>query len=358
MHRTPRVIAPMLVLGVLVGAALLAASSATGRSQQKPTNTVEPSILYVYPIKVGTVLNAEKGKWTGLAPISYAYQWLRCDDNGQACTNLANQIGTTYTTTGADANHTIRLDVTASNNDGKTTVRTNATAEIPKGPGAPSEKAPPTISGRAEAGQTLTATTGTWTGTQPISFTFKWQTCNSSVSSCAANGATGNTYTIPASEVGKRLRVRVIAKNSAGETAGLSDPTDVVKASGSSGPSVPVESLVAGDRLVVDTVSFNPNPVTSTSQPIHVTIKIKDNKGKLVRGAEVSIVSTPVRTSTPTPTTTDSAGIVVYTIQPRSDFLIKTGFSTQFYVKAYRAGEPTLAGVSGGRLVQVATKSP
>jgi hypothetical protein len=348
----------MVLLLVLVGAALLAASSATGRSQQKPTNTVEPSIIYVYPIKVGTVLNGKPGSWSGAQPITFKYQWLRCDDNGQACTNIPNQVSLTYTTVGADATHTIRFQVTASNKDGATTATSNATSEIPKGPGAPSEKTPPTISGRAEAGQTLTATTGTWTGTQPISFTFKWQTCNSSVSSCAANGATGNTYTIPAGDVGKRLRVRVIAKNSAGETAGLSDPTDVVKASGASGPSVPVESLVGGDRLVVDTVSFNPNPVTSTSQPIQVTIKIKDDKGKLVRGAEVSIVSTPVRTSTPTPAKTDSAGIVIYTIQPRSDFLIKTGFSTQFYVKAYRAGEPTLAGVSGGRLVQVATKSP
>ena len=357
MHRTSRVIAPTVLL-VLVGAALLAASSATGRSQQKPTNTKEPAIIFVYPIKVGTVLNGQPGSWDGTKPISFKYQWLRCDENGQTCTNIANQISLTYTTTGADAQHTIRFQVTASNKAGTATATSNATPEIPKGAGAPAETAPPTISGQAEAGKTLTATTGKWTGTAPISYSFSWQVCNSSVSSCTDSGETGNAYTIPAADVGKRIRVKVTAKNAAGQTAGLSDPTDVVKASGSAGPSVPVDSLVAGDRLVVDTVSFNPNPVTSTSQPIHVTIKIKDNKGKLVRGAEVSIVSTPVRTSTPTPTTTDSAGIVVYTIQPRSDFLIKTGFSTQFYVKAYRAGEPTLAGVSGGRLVQVATKSP
>jgi hypothetical protein len=354
MSRTPRaaLAAGAIALGAVV--VLVVASVATSRSQTAPTNTKEPDIIFVYPIKVGTTLNGQPGSWSGTQPISFKYQWLRCDDNGQSCTNIANQVSTTYTTTGADATHTIRFQVTASNKDGKATAMSNATPEIPKGPGAPSEQAPPTISGRAEVGQTLTATTGTWAGTQPISFTFRWQSCTSS-SSCINNGATGNSYTIAAGDVGKRIRVGVIAKNADGETTGLSDPTDVVKASGSSGPSVPVESLVAGDRLVVDTVTFNPNPVTSTSQPIHVTIKIKDDKGKLVRGAEVSIVSTPVRTSTPTPTTTDSAGIVVYTIQPRSDFLIKTGFSTQFYVKAYRAGEPTLAGVSGGRLVQVAT---
>jgi hypothetical protein len=30
----------------------------------------------------------------------------------------------------------------------------------------------------------------------------------------------------------------------------------------------------------------------------------------------------------------------------------------QFYVKAYRQGDPTLGGIAGARLVQVATKVP
>jgi hypothetical protein len=356
MSRTPRaaLAAGAIALGAVV--VLVVASVATSRSQAAPMNTKEPYISAQFLITVGSTIQGHKGSWSGTEPITYAYQWLRCDDNGQSCVSITNAVNTTYKVVSADAQHTLRFQVTASNKDGKATAKSNATPEIPKGPGAPSEQAPPTISGQAEVGKTLTATTGTWKGTTPISYTFRWQVCNSSVSSCTNSGATGNSYTIPAADVGKRLRVKVLAKNAEGETAGLSDPTDVVKASGSAGPSVPVESLVGGDRLVVDTVSFNPNPVTSTSQPVHVTIKIKDNKGKLVRGAEVSIVSTPVRTSTPTPTKTDSAGIVVYTIQPRPDFLIKTGFSTQFYVKAYRAGEPTLAGVSGGRLVQVATQ--
>ena len=45
----------LVVLGATI--ALLVASGATGRSQAAPTNTKEPSILYVYPIKIGTVLN-------------------------------------------------------------------------------------------------------------------------------------------------------------------------------------------------------------------------------------------------------------------------------------------------------------
>ena len=319
------------------------------------------AILYAYPIKIGTILTGNKGSWSGEPPkITYKYQWLRCNDNGEACTKITNATGTTYTVVSADSRHTIRLAVQATNDDGTAKAEANATSVVPAGPGAPNEQAPPQISGQAVVGQTLTATTGAWKGDQPISYSFKWQSCTSNLSSCPNNGAAGNTYNVAAGDVGKRIRVKVLAKNAAGQTAGLSDPTAIVSESGGggggNGSSVPVTSLVGGDRLIVDTVSFSPNPVTSRSQPIRVTIKIKDNKGKLVRGAFVSIVSTPVLTSTPEAAQTDSNGMVVYSITPRSDFPLRTGYSVQFYVKGYREGDPTLGGVSGGRLVQVATR--
>jgi hypothetical protein len=361
MHRTPRLLAPALLVLVSAGVALLAATSATGRSQAAPKNTVEPTIVYVYPIKVGTVLNGHRGSWTGTPPISFFYQWVRCNDNGEACAKITNATGTTYTVVNADERHTLRWRVTAKNSEGEASVLANATGVVPANPNAPAEVSPPVISGQAVVGQTLTATTGTWKGTQPITFEFRWQSCDPSSGSCPNNGNTGNTYTVAASDVGKRIRVKVLAKNSAGQSAALSDPTNVVtqtSGGGGNGSSVPVTSLVAGDRIVVDTVTFSPNPVTSRSQPIQVKIKLTDDKGKAVRGAVASIVSTPVLTSTPDAAQTDSNGIVIYSITPRSDFPLKTGYSVQFYVKGYRQGDPTLGGVSGGRLVQVATKSP
>ena len=356
--RTPRLVAAAAVVSVVTVAALFVASSAVGRSQAAPTNTSEPFITYVYPIKVGTILTGNKGAWQKAD--RFTFQWLRCNDNGESCKKIGGATGTTYTVVNADQGHTLRLDVTASNADGGTTVRANATSEVPTKPGVPVEASPPTISGQAVVGETLTATTGKWKGNQPISYTFKWQSCTPNLSSCPANGASGNTYTVKGADTGKRLRVKVIAKNSAGQTAGLSDPTAKVTESGGGGgggSSVPASSLVAGDRLIVDAVHFSPNPVTSRSTPIKVSITVKDNKGKFVRGALVSMVSTPVVTSSPTPAETDSNGSVAYTIQPESDFPIKNGYSVQFYVKAYRAGDPTLGGVSGARLVQVATKT-
>ncbi len=356
MYRTPRLVLPvsLVLLGVVV--ALVVTSGATGRSQAAPTNTKEPSILYVYPIKVGSDLTGDKGTWSKAD--RFVFQWLRCNDNGESCKTISNATSPTYTVVNADQGHTIRLDVTASNADGKTTARANATSVVPTQPGQPTEVKPPKVSGQAVVGEKLTATSGTWTGNQPISYTFKWQTCNKAITSCPANGGSGTTYTVKGSDAGKRVRVKVIAKNSVGQTPGLSDPTGVVQESGGSGGSVAVGSLEAGQRLVVESVHFNPNPVTSRNTPIKVTINITDNKGTPVRGALVSMVSTPVVTSSPTPAQTDSTGLVVYTIQPESDFPIKNGYSVQFYVKAFREGDPTLAGVSGGRLVQVATQVP
>jgi hypothetical protein len=158
--------------------------------------------------------------------------------------------------------------------------------------------------------------------------------------------------------------VKVVAKNSAGQSAGLSDTTAIATdtsggGGGGGGNAVPVSDVgPAGERLIVDSVTFNPNPVTSRSVPIRVTITVKDTKGRLVKGALVFFRSTPIVTSTPTDAPTGSNGKVTYSVQPRSDFPIKNGYSVQFFVKAYRSGDPTLAGISGTRLVQVATHTP
>jgi hypothetical protein len=362
MHRMPR------ILPVLIGLAALTASfvaaSASGRSQTAPTNSLEPTITYVHPIKVNTILTGNKGSWNGTAPLAYAYQWLRCDTDGLNCKKITNATGTTYTVVSADTSRTIRLDVTASNSDGKATARANATSEVPGSPKAPVASGPPTVSGSAVVGEQLSATRGTWQGSQPITYTIHWQACNAEVTSCADNGATGTTYTVAKSDVGKRLRVKVVAKNSAGQTYGLSDTTAVAKESGGGGGggggnAVPVGDVgPAGERLIVDQVTFNPNPVTSRSVPIKVTITVKDTKGRLVKGALVFFRSTPIVTSTPTDAPTGSNGTVTYSVQPQSNFPIQNGYSVQFFVKAYRSGDPTLAGISGTRLVQVATRTP
>ena len=86
-----------------------------------------------------------------------------------------------------------------------------------------------------------------------------------------------------------------------------------------------------------------------------MTITVKDTRGNLVRNAFVFLRSTPIVTSTPKDAQTGNDGKITYSVTPESDFPIKNGYSVQFYVKAYKKGDPALAGISGTRLVQVAT---
>ena len=68
--------------------------------------------------------------------------------------------------------------------------------------------------------------------------------------------------------------------------------------------------------------------------------------------------STPLLTSSGDNGLTAVDGWITYKLQPESDFPLKNGYNVQFFVKAYRNGDPSLGGVYGTRLVQVTTKSP
>jgi len=38
--------------------------------------------------RAGNTLQVERGHWTGTDPITYTYQWQRCDADGTNCTNI------------------------------------------------------------------------------------------------------------------------------------------------------------------------------------------------------------------------------------------------------------------------------
>ena len=73
----------------------------------------------------------------------------------------------------------------------------------------PANTSPPTISGTAQVGQTLTATNGTWSNA-PASFAYQWLRCNAGGNSCAsvANG-TQQTYTLVGADARNTIRVRL-----------------------------------------------------------------------------------------------------------------------------------------------------
>jgi hypothetical protein len=339
----------------------------------KPASVNEPAISG--STVEGSTLSATSGSWSGATPITYAFQWVRCPSGGGAsdggdCFFVPGATKSTYALDKDDVGRRIRVRVTASNSAGSTTVASDATQAVvaKSASGPPVNTAEPRVTGTATQGQTLTASSGSWTGAQPISFTYRWVRCgtdggNATGSNCPAiSGATRSTYQLTDSDVGRRLRVQVTGRNGAGSKLVASNPTGTVQASVSGvitlpngERSIPASSVPTTARLIVDQVRFSPNPVRTRAQPITVRIKVKDTRGYVVRDAIVFVRSTPKVTSGGDDRRTATDGWITYTLQPEADFQIRSGYSVQFFVKAYRSGDPTLGGIAGTRLVQVAT---
>jgi hypothetical protein len=222
---------------------------------------------------------------------------------------------------------------------------------------APSNTAAPTISGNAQEGQTLTATSGTWSSSSNVTYVYQWQRCNASGAGCAdISGATSQTYTVGSADVGNTLRVVVAARNSDGSTSAPSAPTGVVSAKSTTqgtttGATVSAANVALPDRLLIDDVKFSPNPVrTSTSITARIHIK-ETQQGKSVIDALVYAIGLPYsRVTVPAETKTDATGWATVTFNP-DKFFPRKGYVTVF-IRARKSGDDPLAGVSTRRLVQ------
>jgi hypothetical protein len=221
----------------------------------------------------------------------------------------------------------------------------------------PVNTAAPTVSDTTpEVGQALTASPGTWTGTQPIAFAYQWLRCNSGGQQCAAiQDAAAQEYTVRPADLNATLRVRVTATNASGSATAQSDATARVAPAPTGGGSVPISAVSLPDRLIVDQVQFNPNPLRSATAPFTVRVRVLDTRNRIVSGALVFLRSTPLVTTTPAESATGNDGWVTFTVRPESDFrvLFRPGYNLQFFVRARKPGENLLAGVSTRRLVQV-----
>lgn len=205
-----------------VTATVVAAGSVT----PPPSNTSPPTISG--RAVEGQTLTEAHGTWTG-APTVFGYQWEDCDRSGGACTPIAGATGQTYTLGGPDVGHTVRVLESATNAGGTSAAAPSAPTAVVV-PAPPANTAPPSISGRAVQGQTLTETHGAWTGA-PTAYAYQWEDCDGSGGACSAiAGATAQTYTLTAADVGHTIRVVESATNTGGTSAAPSAPTAVVAA--------------------------------------------------------------------------------------------------------------------------------
>ena len=127
--------------------------------------------------------------------------------------------------------HTIRVRVTATNSDGSGQAFSAPTGAIADLGNAPAATSQPNPSGTTIEGQTMTASNGTWSGTQPITFAYHWQHCTATACTDIKD-ATTRTYVIAKADVGLRLRYHLTATNSVGKGTIDSNLSNVVAAKG------------------------------------------------------------------------------------------------------------------------------
>jgi len=365
--------------------AVVQQSTTTG----SPRVVVEPSISGT--LVQGRLLFGSAGTWAGTSPLSYVYQWMRCGADGglpdaSNCAVIGGADSSTYTLSSDDVGSRMRFRVTTTNSLGVQTAASNASATVQSSSTTTPSQAPgntrsPVIFGSAVRGETLSSTAGVWTGTTPLLFSYAWLRCPASGgqgtgSDCPAiTGATGTQYVLTADDVGRRIRVRVTARNTLGTATAVSDPTALVESTGTTPTpppppttlppgairlpngkySIPVTSVSSPERLVAEQVVFTPNPVRSRTRPIDLRIRVLDTRGYVVRDALVFARSTPLLTSSPGEQRSGRDGWTRLSMKPRADFPLGGGRNVQFFIRVRKPGDDLLTGVSSRRLVQVAT---
>jgi hypothetical protein len=179
--------------------------------------------------------------------------------------SMASCNGTGTITVPANTNTTTNVvytvTLTALGVAGTPAAHAEITITVPAAPPPPVAASPPTISGVATKGQTLTESHGSWSN-GPSGYSYQWQRCNNSGSSCQAIvGATAQTYTLAAADVGHTLTVQETASNVSGAgSPATSSATAVVHASPAGGKKP--HKAAPNTRLVFEQISSKRHSAT------------------------------------------------------------------------------------------------
>jgi GH25 family lysozyme M1 (1,4-beta-N-acetylmuramidase) len=258
-----------------------------------PLLSTPPTI--VGPPEAGVLLAAVPGSWEGGKPLTFTYQWRRCDAAGASCAAISGAIAESYRPVSADVGHSLKVFVTATSAAGTASSSTAPTAAVaPAGtsPAArPTNLKPPQILGTAQDGQILTSSVGTWTGS-PTKFTYRWRRCHASGTSCIAiPHAVGPRRTLTPDDIGSTLSLVVTATGKGGAASATAASTDVVVAAPLPPVSTGTQTVrrgIAGNLRTEDgraTVTWQPGAV-----PVGKTVSLAAFDGTLaVPGSEVAL---------------------------------------------------------------------
>ena len=137
----------------------------------------------------------------GLENAVFTYQWLADD------ADIAGETNSTYDLADADVGRTIKVRVTFTDDaNNRETLTSEATAAVAARPNSPATGAP-SISGTAQAGETLAAGTSGIAdadGLTSVEYGYQWLADDADI-----QGAASSTYTLTDDQVGKTIKVKV-----------------------------------------------------------------------------------------------------------------------------------------------------
>ena len=159
--------------------------------------------------QVGETLTADTSRIAdedGLDNATFSYQWLSNRD-----TAISGATGSTYTLVSTDLGKIIKVKVTFTDDEGnEESLTSSPTASVADSSNNPATGSP-AISGTAQVGQTLTASTSGIADDDSltnVSYTYQW-IANDGISDSDIQDATLSTYTLVSDDVGKTIKVKV-----------------------------------------------------------------------------------------------------------------------------------------------------
>ena len=235
----------------------------------------------------------------GLTNATFTYQWIKLDSNLND-SDISGATGSTYTLVAGDADTGIKVRVSFTDDAGNTESLTNESALIVMAANNPATGAP-TISGTAQVGETLTASTtgiADSDGLAFATFTYQWIKLDSSLNDSDISGATGSTYTLVAADAGTGIKVRVSFTDDAGNTESLtSGASAAVTAANNPATGAPTISGTAqvGETLTASTTGIADSDglafATFTYQWIKLDSSLNDSDISGATGSTYTLVA-------------------------------------------------------------------
>ena len=229
---------------------------------------------------------------------------------------------------------------------------------------APENTSPPTISGTPQEGQKLVGHRGQWNGS-PTDYNDFWVRCDNDGGSCAnISGANNrNGYVLKGVDVGNTIRFKVQAKNADGSSSASSVPTAIITAAtkppvpvsngcARTGGTIPVAGVSPPARLTIDQTDVSPSTIAYSTRGLTARFHVAACGGS-VEGALVYVTAVPYGQFTiPNEQASGSDGwatlqftaLAGYPVGNKQQLLV-------MFVRARKAGEPILGGISSRRLV-------